>query len=229
MNDGRSAADDLRRAFAGLSENARPRADCPPAEAIWDALGGAGTAEETAAIVAHTAECFACAEAWRLGVQFAGGPSAGAQTPGAGAGAGASLGSGFLRDRRILLGIGLAAAVLVAVVGLRMLRPQAPDEMLRAPDEATITSLVPDSATLPRAACTLKWTAPAPDARYKVRVGTEDLSPVASAADLHDAAYTVPMDMLKPLAAGTVLVWQVEATLANGRRIDSPAFKNRLE
>jgi hypothetical protein len=110
-----------------------------------------------------------------------------------------------------------------------MLRRGQPPVVMRAGEEIAIRSLVPESAPLPREACVLKWSEPAGGARYTVRVGTEDLSPVARAENLDRAEYTVPAKDLERIPPASVLVWRVEAVLPDGRRIASPGFRNRLE
>ena len=236
MSDDRPSSEDLRRLFASLSEDAAPRADCPAPEAIWSALRGEGTPDEAAAVVAHTAECFACAEAWRLGHELAGRPIAvaeagdAAQGAGAGGPASARAAARWTRGRR--LGIGLAAAAVVLVVGgigLRMLRPGATEETTREGEDGVIRSLLAENAVLPRGSCTLKWTAPAPGTRYTLRVGMEDLSSLAYATDLATPEYTIPAKDLEKLRSGSVIFWRIEASLPDGRRIDSPAFKNLVE
>ena len=55
--------DRMRRAFAG---DAASRADCPPADRLWDAVKGQLNPAEAAAVVDHVSSCGACAEAWRI-------------------------------------------------------------------------------------------------------------------------------------------------------------------
>jgi hypothetical protein len=65
--------DELQRAsdqFRDVAAEARPRADCPPAERIWSAVKLALPRAERLEILDHTAECPACAEAWRIAMTF---------------------------------------------------------------------------------------------------------------------------------------------------------------
>ena len=222
MNQPPPLPEDLRDTFAALSLSAVPRPDCPAPEAIWEAATGAAPAASAAAVVEHTSGCFACAEAWRLARAVA---DTAIAAPGS---TGSAPSSGAFGGRTWIL---LAAAVVTVTAGLGVLtlrRSEAP-VVMRAGEEVAIRSLVDESTPLARAHCVLKWSEPAPGARYTVRVGTEDLAPVAHVADLDRAEYTVPAQDLEKLPAGSVLVWRVEAVLPDGRRIDSPGFRNRLE
>lgn len=58
--------DTLRFLFAKAFENSLPTDDCPPPEALFDAVSGALGPENRDAIVDHLSTCPVCAEAWRL-------------------------------------------------------------------------------------------------------------------------------------------------------------------
>lgn len=221
MSEAPRLPEDLGPAFASLSAAAVAGPDCPPPEAIWDAVTGAASPVRAAEIVEHTSRCFACAEAWRLGREFGAGRLV---SPG-------SAGSGpASRFPRIGAWTAMAAVVtLLAGFGVILLRREAPPSEMRAGEEIAIASLVPESAALSRVACILKWSIPAEGALYTVRVGTEDLSPVALVERLEQAEYAIPAKDLEKLPSGSVIVWQVEAVLPDGRRIASPGFRNRLE
>ena len=212
----------LRAAFALLSENAVPGPDCPTPDSIWETLRGGMSASSTATIVEHTSRCHACAEAWRLGRELMGEQRVGssrarAMWPGA-------------RSLGVWASLAAAALVIVAVgIGVFLKSSSQPPDVLRAGAEADIQSLLPETVPLPRAACVLKWSVPAEGARYTIRVATQDLSPIASARDLAQPAYQVPMKSLEALSPGATIVWRVEADLPDGRRIASQAFMNRIE
>ena len=213
--------DDLTAAFASLSVSATGGPDCPSPEAIWEAVAGAASPAGAATVVDHTSRCFACAEAWRLALEL------GARTltePGSAGTAPAS------RVPGIPTWTALAAVlVLASGLGVVMLRRAAPPEVMRAGEEATVRSLVPESTPLSREECVLRWSEPAAGALYTVRIGTEDLSHVAFAERLERAEYTIPAKGLEKIPSGSAIVWQVEAVLPDGRRIVSPGFRNRLE
>ena len=222
MNRATGTSDDLRAAFASLSTSAAGGPECPSADAIWDAVTGAAPSAQASAIVEHTSRCFACAEAWRLARELGARPIAGPGALPAGRG---FLGAGPGRWTALA-----AMAVLAAGLGVFVaLRRAAPPIVMRAGEEVAIRSLVPESTPLSREGCILRWSEPAAGARYTVRVGTEDLSPVAFVDRLEQAEYAIPAKDLEEIPPGSVIVWQVEAVLPDGRRVASPGFRNQLE
>jgi hypothetical protein len=222
MNPPSRPPEDLKAAFASLSESAVSGPDCPPPEAIWDAVTGAGSPAHASAVVEHTSRCFACAEAWRLAREFGGRtvsePGSAGSTP-----------ASRVPGRRTWTALAAAMVVLSAGIGLVILRRGAPPVVMRAGEEIEIRSLVPESAPLSREACVLKWSEPAAGARYTVRVGTEDLAPIALAENLDRAEYRIQAKDLEKVPQGSAIVWRVEAVLPDGRRIASAGFRNRLE
>lgn len=221
MTDTDRFLDDARRRFAALSERATPGDHCPPPEEIWDAVSGAATAERIAAIVAHTAGCAACAEAWRLGHELirSGAPLS---MPGAPRQTSPTY--------RRPLALALAATVLlVAGAGIVRTLRQPPPVAMRAGEDTVILSLVPETAALHRGSATLRWSDAGEGARYSVRVATSDLTAVAAAEGLDRPRFTIPQKDLDDLPPSTTIVWRVEAVFPDGRRIASPAFKNAVE
>lgn len=221
MNDDRLILEQLRAGFASLAANATPGSDCPDPDEIWMSLRGELSARPAARIVAHTARCHACAEAWRLGRELGGQPPA------------ASRGVATM-FRAPALGVWAslaAAALLLVVAGIGIVWPPASHQpgVTRASAEAEIRSLVPETAPLPRDACLLRWSVPAAGARYTLRVGLEDLTPIASARGLEKPEYQIPAKNLEKAAPGSTIVWRVEADLPDGRRISSQSFTNRIE
>ena len=119
-----------------------------------------------------------------------------------------------------------AALVLVsAVVTLQYRR--AGDEFRLAPD-AAIESLVADDASLPRDDFRLRWTAGPEGARYRLRVTTEDLGVLATAAELTTPEFRVDPAALADLPPGTTVLWQVEMSLPTGQAISSRTFDARV-
>lgn len=225
MNENRPSLEDLRAAFASLSANATPGPDCPVPESIWEALRGGMSSRSTAVIVEHTARCHACAEAWRLGREFAGQRRADTGAP-------ARTMTFPFRAPAFGVWAGLAAAaLLLIVVGIGIVMPPKGQQpiVMRAGEGKTIQSLVEEAASLPRDACVLKWSAPAAGARYTLRVGTQDLTPIASVQGLERLEYRVPMKNLESLPSGATIVWRVEAYLPDGRHVASQAFMNKIE
>ena len=217
MSDVDLSQEELRRGFAALSVRAVPGDSCPPAEAIWDALRGEASTSQTESIVTHTAECHTCAEAWRLGRAFAGPGNATAVRP-------------LPRRRRPWTVLALAAS-LVIVAGIVLQRVVRNPEPIttRSGEESAIRSLVPESEALHRQACRLRWSEAGPEARYVVRVGGADLSMIDTSPSLDKPEYVVPGKSLEKIPSGAMIVWRVEASLPDGRKMASPAFKNRVE
>lgn len=216
MNRAPESTDELKAAFASLSEKAVGTPGCPAAEAIWDAVTGAASPALASQVVEHTSRCFACAEAWRLAHEFGGRPIAEPGRAGPG-----------LRSWTAL-----AAAVITLAAGtgiVLMLRRGTPPVVMRAGEEVAIQSLVPETTPLARNACVLKWSELAAGARYTVRVGSEDLSPISYVENLDRNEFTIPPADLETLPPGSVIVWRVEAVLPDGRRVASPGFRNRVE
>jgi hypothetical protein len=208
--------EDLKAAFASLSESAIGGPDCPSPEAIWECATGGGSPDRASAVVDHTSRCFACAEAWRLARAF------GARTI-------PEPGSAGSPPAWTWTALAAAVVVVAAGIGVVALRRGAPPVVMRAGEEVAIRSLVPESAPLPREACVLRWSEPAAGARYTVRVGSEDLSPIALRENLDRTEYRVQAKDLEKMPPGSAIVWRVEAVLPDGRRIASPGFRNRLE
>ena len=63
---------DLAAALHSSGDLVEPRSDCPLTERIWDAVAVQLPTTERLAIVDHTIECAACAEAWRLAIELSG-------------------------------------------------------------------------------------------------------------------------------------------------------------
>jgi hypothetical protein len=61
-----------------------------------------------------------------------------------------------------------------------------------------------------------------------VTVARRDLEVLTVARELERPEFVVPGDVLSRLAPGESLLWQVEATLADGRKVRSATFSVRL-
>ena len=89
-------------------------------------------------------------------------------------------------------------------------------------------SLVPPDVALPRDAFRLRWTPGPEESRYQVRVTTEELRVLATAADLTSPEFTVEPAVLS-LPSGASVFWQVDVSLPNGERLTSPTFITRVK
>ena len=94
--------------------------------------------------------------------------------------------------------------------------------------EEVISPLTDLAIPLSRESCTLRWQGPA-DGRWEIRVATEDLRVIAEARNLDATEFTVPVEALVDLPAGSRIVWQVHANLSDGHRIASRSFVQSLE
>jgi hypothetical protein len=216
----RDPDDDLRRAFGALGERARAAGDCPAPERIWDAAAGVAPQAEVHAIVEHTARCAACAEDWRLarGIEQAAGEEAGPrESPG-------------VREReriRPRAALPIAASVILAAATAVYVARRAGEPSgsgyRTAPTDA-IRSLLEQDRVLPRDRCQLRWSAAPEGSRYDVIVTTRKLDPVLESRDLAAPELGIPESVLDTGPGGGDLLWRVEATLPDGRRMVSATF-----
>jgi hypothetical protein len=208
----------LRQAFAALDEH-QHAGECPGPETIWDAVHARLSAEEASGVVDHIAACPSCAADWRIAMRSDQREVPGSVVP--------------MRPRRTTLRwtvFATAATVILAALLVTVFRDRdAGVPVYRTGDEARIESLVPEDHVLSREAAALRWSPAGEDALYSVEVGTLELVPLASAHDLKATEFTVPSEALRSVAAGESIVWQVEASLPDGRHIASEAFISRIE
>jgi hypothetical protein len=213
-----STGEKLRQAFAALDEH-RHVGECPGAETIWDAVHSRLSADETSGVVDHIAVCPSCAADWRIAMRSDQRDVAGSVVA--------------MKPRRTTLrwtALAAAATVIMAALLVTVFRDRDPGvPVYRTGDEARIESLIPEDHVLSREAATLRWSPAGKDALYSVEVGTLELVPLASAHDLKATEFTVPSEALRSVAAGESIVWQVEASLPDGRHVASEAFITRIE
>lgn len=230
----------LREAFAAGAGRPEPDA-CPPPERIWDAVRGEASAEAVREVLDHVARCPDCSEEWRLAAAFEDKGLEEAETETEAAPDRARSGrthAGWRVPRWAA-----AAAVAVLVLGVAAIwwsQPgtDQPAPVYRddpgAPAAGTIESRLPEDEPLSREEPVLRWTAAGGEgdgdgATYDLLVSTGDLEPVTDATGLTEPEYRISAEALKGLPADTELLWQVEATTPEGRRISSPTFVTRLE
>jgi hypothetical protein len=208
----------LRAAFASRSGQA-PGPACPAPERLWSAARGERPPAEVRPLVLHLAECGACAEAWRLAREVdAPAPSPAAATRPRPAG------PAWIRWGALAATVVLAAG---AAIALRQRSEPAPE--FREGMRGGIRSLVPETQSLPRTRCVLRWS-PGPDGTtYNLTVATAGLEKVAEARGLTAASYEVPPRALASLPPGARLLWQVEAVAPDGSRATSATFVSRVE
>ena len=222
MTTSRDETRRLREAFASLGGVSSGGRDCPDPDRLWLAARGELEPTQSRDIVDHTASCPSCAEDWRLAREL--GETTALSADGRAAG-----------DRRpAIWGLVAAAAALVLVlVGLPFLRRDAtaPAETVRAGEtQAQIRSLVEEDASLNREDFVLRWTLGSATARhFALRVATVDLDVLVETSGLEEPAFRISPQDLAAVPTGGTILWQVEATLADGEVVTSPTFVQRLE
>lgn len=219
MMDDKGESEHLRAAFRSLAANALPTDSCPESEKLWDGLRGELPPDELRDVVDHTAACPTCGEAWRIGLELERELAREADAP-------APAREG--RSTPAWWRWAAVAAGVVGVLGLAQIGPWTDRGPTTYRDAATsgIVSLVAEDTPLPADACVLRWNLELPGdvAHYEIRVMTEDLRPVAEGRDLESPSFQVPASDLAELAPGSKLLWQVEAVMEDGGRVESETF-----
>jgi cbb3-type cytochrome oxidase subunit 3 len=211
----------LAAALRARAEDARPRSDCPNPARIWDAVRLQLPLDERLAIIDHTSECSACAEAWGLAAEL---DSAHAGSAPAMPASSRALSVFYGRSRLL---IGTAAVFLVALgIAFIMFRPAA------RPTEDVAATLQPrdeQSAALPLGDFLLRWTPGPAGSRYDVTVMKAPMDVVAEVRNLEVTEYRVPPQQLAGVADGTRLLWRVVAHTPDGRTVSSALLAVRLQ
>ena len=205
-------SDWLRTAFQG-SQAAGVDEPCPAPDALWALTRGELGEAQARPIVLHSSRCARCGSALRIalemGEQMAPVFTAPKVIP--------------IRRVRIGLGLGLAAAIAATVIVLPRPRPADPGIHERGGAPEGIRSLVP-STPRSRAGLVLEWS-PYPSAvRYQVTLASSDLRVLFQKVGVSGTRVEVPEAALASVPRGSRLVWNVEATLPDGRAIQSAAF-----
>jgi hypothetical protein len=189
---------------------------------IWLAVTGALPADRRRLIVDRMATDPACAEAWRIAHAMWLASQGTADAPADRQPSGAR--------RWVAPWMAAAAALIVGTtIGLVTLRDRRAGDEFRAPAGYAVQARQPDLASLPREAFRLEWTPGPEGSRYHVRVTDEDLTLLATAADLNVPSFTLAPVQLAPYPAGAAILWQVEATLPDGERVTSRTFVTRVQ
>ena len=212
--NGTGADDMLRVAFQRLAEAAP--ADGVDLDRVWRAVSGESPPEERREVVARVANDPSWALAWRLAHELWSASREDAAP------------AVHHRPRGAVARWGTLAAGLALALGAGLWLRPAPDAGYREGTTAAVRALVPDDATLPRTRFVLRWAGP-PGATFDLRVTSEDLGRVHTATGLQTPEYQVPEEFLRPLSAGSRLLWQVDARPPGGRAVSGDTFVVKVE
>lgn len=228
---GSPSLEELRAAFAEPGDAIDP-ASCPAAAEIWDGVHGGLASNRLREVVDHLAGCRACAESWRIALQFEHAGTAAErgvdQAPETRRAAAHQPAPRAPRRRWLYSGAAVAAAVALAGVLVThelgvgdgtartgsTLRGGGPAVDPRAPHWLTAAG-----AVLPRHNARLRWTGP-PGTLYDLTVERgepETRVTVAAAHGLTATVYTLPETALPALPAGAVLHAALVSHLPNGK------------
>jgi len=210
-----SDSDWLRREFQ-RSQATSVDEPCPAPEDLWALTLGELPQAKASQVVLHSSRCARCGTALRIALEMGEQVAPVVAVP-----------KPFPR-RRLAAGLGLAAAIAATVVVVPRLRPADTGIHERGSAEDGVRSLVPGTPR-PRSNLVLEWS-PYPGAlRYQVTLASTDLRVVFQRPGVTGTRVEVPETALASVPPGAHLVWEVEAILADGRAIKSPAFDLTLQ
>lgn len=192
----------------------------PPPEQIWDSAREMLPGRADRLVVAHIAECTACAAARRIARDLPGGPSNRRYRP------------ALAADQEDLGSVGAAAAMVIAVggAGLYLLsRDAGRAPVFRAQQEDWIQPVAERAASLPRGKFILRWTAGPEGTTFDIRVTTERPGLTRLFPRPRPPGVRVPKEALDPIPPGSRVFWQVTAYLPDGHRSDSATFVTLVE
>jgi hypothetical protein len=201
--------DGLRAALARLGEEEGwPEAD---SERLFAALHGDMRAEERREVIDELIRNPRAAAAWRLARELE--PPEQTSAP-----------SVWRQPRWLAIA---ASLVLLSAAVWQFERSRVEPPVYRSSDPRAIAPVVPGDGRLSRAEPVLRWTA-IEGARYRVRVWTPGLEPLAESDLLESPEYRLPPDVLRRVPAGTGILWQVEARVRGSADVMSPTFSTTL-
>ena len=219
MTNRHAQDEELRKAFQSLGDTSREELSSADLDQVWRAVSEDLPAVERRALVERMATDPALAEAWRVAQELY------REAP-------RPIRAATSARLRILSWMPAAAAVLLVAIGVGVIvqlsRPTVPDTF-RDSQTYVVESLVPSDTTLARNAFRLRWTPGPEGSRYHVRVTTEDLKVLTTVSDLTAPELEVSGDLLSAVAPGSLVFWQVDVMLPEGRTVSSPTFAVRVQ
>ena len=222
------SSDDLERRFRAALPDSNDQ-ECPDADTYWAAAAGELPFERVRALVDHGATCARCAEAWRILVDVRRAASD-AGTPASDPPPLRSLVGGAPGRPRLWTGTLLPLALsAMAAVGLWVvLRPppvRPPPVERGTGSSAAVRAESPELQ--PARDAVLRWSEVPGASSYNVTVLTPDLVVVHQAVGVSGREFRLP-EAVRQRAAGSELLWNVDAVMPDGRTVASPTFQLRL-
>jgi hypothetical protein len=215
--------DALRTAWAARAPTP-PGPECPPPEAIWEAVAGNRPETEVRAMLEHSLRCPDCSALWRLARELhdaAGDLRTAAES--------APVVPLRARPSRWIAVAGtLAAAAAVALVLLPRMGRQPPAPVVRGTEGPSLRA-DPATRVLDRSHAVLRWSGAPEGSRYTVVVSTRDLTVLYSRSGVTQAELALPPQALSTIPAGGEVIWRVEAIAPGGRRTSSEAFASHVQ
>ncbi|MEM6995404.1 MAG: hypothetical protein AAF721_33150 [Myxococcota bacterium] len=208
----------VHRALVATSDDPTGAASSVTVDAIWDAVLGKLPSRQAQAVLDAALMCPAAYAELRLALALT------AELDAIGIPETDDAPSRWT-SRWLPLSLAVAAALLAAIALRPAPRSPLPAHGAGYRDGATaaIVSALDDGAALSRDAFVLSWGA-LPDARYDVSVSTESARILFVRRGIREAELTVPAPVLADLAAGTRVLWRVEAVQGDGTRTRSATF-----
>jgi hypothetical protein len=201
--------DRLRAALARLGDDESwPE---PDSERLFSALHGDTSPEERRDVVDELIRNPRAAAAWRLARELAPEERSSARS---------------VRQQWAWLPIA-ATVVLLAGAAWQFVPWRAEAPVYRSGEPRGIASVLPADGRLARTDPVLRWT-PIEGARYRVRVLTPTLEPLAE-AELDAPEYRLPPDVVRGIPPGGSILWQVDARVRGSSGVTSPTFSTQLD
>jgi hypothetical protein len=199
----------LRAALARLGEEKEwPE---PDSERVFSALHGDMSAEDRREVVDELIRNPRAAEAWRLARELQ--PPEGTRSP---------------KTWRQWAWLPVAATLVLLAGAAWQFGPWRSEPVYRSAEPRTIAPLLPGGNRVARAEPVLRWTA-IEGARYRVRVLTPSLEPLAESELLDTAEYRLPPEVIRAVPPGGSILWQVEAHVRGSSGLLSATFTTPLD
>lgn len=207
-----------------LAEDPQPASGgCPGTDDLWASAAGDLDSAANEGIILHLARCSECSSIWRLAREMlpADHPSLSSVTP-------TGDRNRPQRWQRLLLPVA-AAAALVGVgltTGVLLRNDPSSPPVYREQQGAGAIEASPETSSLPRSACRLRWSAGPEGARYDLTVTDANLEILDAIKRLAQPEYTLAPDAIPP--STQELFWRVTAHLPDGRTMASPTFTTTM-